>query len=315
MRAFSILAPVSLVALAVSLSACGGANGGGVATTPLPTPSPSPSPSPTPSPSPAPAPAPSPTPTPTYQTLSELDGDQTFATAGVTYRITSGALENGASYDLSGGPKIQYQESTDTFAVTVPGQAAAVFAAGDIKVQEENRVTFDNGNAVLTLWSPTINHIPLSYLQYGSFYAQTGSTSQAPQVYLMVGGVPTIGSDMPTKGTANYSILAEGRVRYDGTSTNLIGGSTNGTLTVDFGSNSLSLDMHLLTTGFDYGQASGVASLTAGNPTFLGTLSNGYGVGEFGGSFFGPQAEEVGFSWFISGTDFYAVGLAGGRKD
>lgn len=281
----------ALVLLAASLAACGGSGGGGgVASTPPPGGSGG------------------------YQTLAELQGDQRFTTAGVSYRGTPTTLENRRSYNMGTGPILSYDVSQDTFTVSVSADTETTFFPGDLVDQGPNYTSFRRGGDTLTIIQPSVGGVPLSYTQFGSYF-NVSSPTQPGNEYLLVGGVPTTSNDLPTSGTANYTLSAEGIVRADGTGSRIVDEPSNGSMAVNFGTNQIAFDFAMRTGSFDFGTAEGSAALRSSDASFTGTITSGRGSGQIGGAFFGPQAEEVGFAWQMTGADFFALGFVAGKKD
>jgi len=162
-----------------------------------------------------------------------------------------------------------------------------------------------------------VNSIPLSYTLMGDWHFDDGQTT-----YLIVGGVPTVASDMPKSGTANYAVAVANGATLDSTgSYDLVMGGSTGTFSTNFATGAISTSLHIVGkedfagTIKDFGTLTGTGTIGASSPEFTGALSQGAGTGSFSGSFFGPQALEMGYSWYFQGTGFNSVGMVAGRKN
>ena len=92
--------------------------------------------------------------------------------------------------------------------------------------------------------------------------------------------------------------------------------NSTGTLEAAFGSGSITTTLHLIgkdevtSATKDFGNFTGTGSITSG-ADFGGTFAAG---GQFFGSFFGPNAEEVGYTMFLDTSAMEAVGTVSGVK-
>ncbi len=92
--------------------------------------------------------------------------------------------------------------------------------------------------------------------------------------------------------------------------------NSTGTLNVNFGPGSIATTLHLIgtdhvtSTDKAFGDFTGSGSITSG-ADFQGTFAAG---GEFYGAFFGPAAEEVGYTMFLDTSAMEAVGTVSGIK-
>jgi hypothetical protein len=129
---------------------------------------------------------------------------------------------------------------------------------------------------------------------------------------------------MPTTGTATYTLDGGiGANGFDadqglaGAAYDFLNGESTGELSVDFGSGDISVLLTLI--GYDYvaeatrdfGDFTGSGAITSG-AQYGGTFDAG---GEFYGGFFGPDADETGFTFFIDSSDVLVTGVAIGTKD
>lgn len=282
-----------------ALSACGGeatSGGGGVASTGV-----------------------------TYTKLADMSGDRTFQTGGVHYNVSASGLSNIATDNFGSGASIAYTASSDSYTLTAPGGGSTIFGPADFKQAQSapnvpNMIVYQKttsaGTEMLGFSSPAVNGVNLSYTLIGSWlHAISGGN---PVLYLAVGGSPTVASDMPKIGTANYAVAVGGLVSVPngsgGATNNLLSNSATGTFSANFGTGQITNSIHLLSsTGADFGTINGTGAIASNSSAFTGTFA-GATSGGFSGSFFGPQAAEMGMSWGLSTGSYTAVGTMTGFK-
>jgi hypothetical protein len=275
------------------------------------------------------------TPPPTYTKLADLSGNQTFQSAGVGYKISNGTLPSYSTQKFGAGVTIAYTASTDSYTLTAPDGATDTFSSSTNVpppgfTPTPNVLTlFNSAGGTFSLSTPTLNGVAMSYLAMGSWdHLQNGAESY----YLAVSGVPTIASDMPKSGTANYQTAVHGVQIQAGAIYDLSTAST-ATFSADFGAGTIATTLHLagsrynpvtMTTGTepptDWGSYTGSGTIASGGPGFSGTLtstpsSSVSASGEFAGAFFGPQAKEMGYTWLLNAPSILrAQGVAVGTK-
>ena len=296
------LAGGSAIALGLLLSGCGG---GGTASTPPPT----------------------------YTKLADLTGNRTFQSAGIHFTVGgNNPFAGDSSQKLGAGVTIAYTASSDSYMLTAPDGTTETFSTSTSTpppgfTPQPNHINlFNPGGGTFNIWTPSVNGVPLSYTALGSwFHPQNGSFSE----YVAVSGVPTIASDMPRGGTANYqtslsAIMFQQGTIYTSDST------SSATFSANFGAGTVATTLHLVgvpshpatgspTTPMDFGSFSGSGTIAAGSPGFSGTLASTASSpivanGEFSGAFFGPQAKEMGFGFYVNGAGFSADGAVAGTK-
>lgn len=275
------------------LSACGDGGIGGVTSAPVPTPTP--------------------TPTASYTKLADMNGDRTFQTAGIQYNAGPGInFTQPQSLAFGSGIVLGYTAASDTYTLTAPGGATASFApqdvvtnpqppAGSLRWQRTNGTFVDS----FQLTTPIINGVPLSYMAFGT-WAHIDTTTNNAVVRLGYGGSPTLASDMPRSGTANYAVAAGGALAQ-GSNTYTLNGNSSATFSANFAANSVSTSLTLAgtlqpngTTVTSFGTYSGTGTISGNG--ISGAISGGSMTGNFSGAFFGPQALEFGFAWYMGGT-------------
>jgi hypothetical protein len=297
------IANAGLAAIIFTLSACGGSNDG-VAVTPPPAPPPPPPPA-------------------TYVKIDDLTGTQVFQTATIKYNVVAGVRQNYESQNFGAGSTITYNATNDSFIITPVGGAAVTFTQANLDPATTippGQLGFINGTSRLFYITPgAATGVPLSYTRLGSF--NTVAANGSINVELLVGGVPTIRSDLPTTGTANYTTGIGGTANLGGTNYSLANNST-ATFSANFATGAINLGFALggkinpTAPRVDLGTATGTGTISSATSGFSGLFTSGTNVtsGLFTGSFFGPQAAEIGFNFQLAGPNFSAVGQGAGVK-
>lgn len=300
------LAAGPALALALPLSACGGGGGeGGVASMPPPPPA-------------------------SYTKIVDMTGDRTFQTAGVQYNTSPSGFSNGTSLTFGNGVRVAYTAASDSYTLTAPDNTTATFNPSEVVLPPAlpNAVQWAKRNAsnavtdVFTLISPTPGGVALSYTAFGTWGANLNTSS--PTYRIAIGGAPTIASDMPKSGTANYTLGVGGGANLAGTSYSINNGT--GTFAANFATGAVTTTLTIAgmppsntAAVTNFGTFNGTGTIASNSPGFSGTItgtaSNGTAAtGGFSGAFFGPQALEVGFGYTINAGTFSAVGGVTGIK-
>jgi hypothetical protein len=163
----------------------------------------------------------------------------------------------------------------------------------------------------------------LTYTSYGHYTADSargGYNGQTLDTFFYF-GIPTALANLPRSGEANYTGVADGML-YDYTGGSYVLDGT-ASLKANFASGSIETTMLLKAfapgSTLDLGTFDGLAALDSGSNSFRGTWvasSAGY-EGSILGSFFGPAAEEFGYSFGINKPDLTAIGggvIIGGQN-
>jgi hypothetical protein len=302
---------ISVGMLSLLLSGCGGSDGGGVVST---------------------------APPPTYTKLADLSGDQTLQSASIHYTFANGAVSGPGSQAFGSGVVISYAAATDSYTLTAPDGTTAVFNSSSrtssssfspLVSSTPTTFTSFNNNATddLSVGAATANGVTLSYTAIGSWtHLQNGVQT----VRLAVTGVPTIAGDMPKSGTANYQASVSGVAFNGGTSPYSLAANSTATFSADFAAGTVSTTLHLSgATSADpapvaLGSYTGTGNIASGTPGFSGSLApatsgSDTATGQFSGAFFGPQAKEIGYAWYVANTvnglsNFNAQGVVTGAK-
>lgn len=146
-------------------------------------------------------------------------------------------------------------------------------------------------------------------------YTPVGGIADAnykARVIYAIGGFETVRSDLPKTGTASYASYVTG-VAVGPLQEHPVDGTVS--ITADFGNASVSTALSLKSGGQGIGDFNGVAPIDSGTSRFKGDLTaNGATQGSFSGSFFGPQAAEVGYTYRVQTSIGTVDGGAVGKK-
>lgn len=320
----------------------------------------------------------------TYTKIADMTGNRTFQTGGVTYTSTPSGLSDGTTQNYGNGVTLAYNAAADSYTVTAPTGPTVVFLFGATPTVTNvsgmtqtfgpadqapslllsNSVTYvkTNGDTrdQLTLIAPG-GSVPLSYTVLG-VWSTIALSAESGTFRVAVGGAPTLASDMPKTGTANYTIGVGGNAiltqtpgisgtvsvpvtvlsnsTFSGSVTNAdaiayppgggpvttvysLAGNSSGTFSANFATGAITTTLVLAGTALgqsgvptSFGTFNGAGTLTSGGPGYTGTLTGvqAPSSGSFSGAFFGPQAVETAFAYFLSGPNFSAAGGVGGVK-
>lgn len=217
-------------------------------------------------------------------------------------------------------PEVRFDPATETYSISGGGSVDASFGPGQFVSDTDGVLLFSFTDAVsgdirvLALLDPVAEN-PALDLTYSSFGIRiderSGGAFSNSNTEFFVFGVPTAFATRPTSGTATYSGSIEGF--YDGPTNDvfILGGTS--TLSANFAANTISTTAAITGVGrddaaisIDLGVFSGsgdiVQFLGSTNAGFQGALANSSNnllTGNFFGSFFGPNAEEFGYSFFL----------------
>lgn len=196
---------------------------------------------------------------------------------------------------------------------------------GAVYVVEDGAIT----HTIAMVPSGTNDDITMNHMAISLWNIQD-SSGQVPtnEIQWQIWGNQT--ETMPTGGTATYTVAAVGANGFDpsadsipalpgneGAAYDFLNGQSTGELGIDFASGDINLMLHLIGHDYvadadkDFGQFSGTGDITSG-AAYGGTFNDG---GEFYGAFFGPNAEETGFTFFIDSGSVQATGIGVGFKD
>jgi hypothetical protein len=268
------------------------------------------------------------TPTPpgaSYTKVADMTGNRTYQTAGVQYNVNTAApgISGGVGQNFGSGVTVAYTETAGTYQLTAPDGTTVTVGLPDRQpgstdtnatYQKTTGTTQDRINLVI----PTSSSITLSYMVVGT-WGRVDTATGLGVTRIAVGGSPTLASDVPRTGSANYTIGIGGSAALNGVIHNLPGNST-GTFSANFGSNTVQTTLNLGGTPIgggavqSFGAFSGSGTISSSGPGFSGTLTGTLANGLYSGAFFGPQAAEVGFGYYLNGATFSASGAVLGAK-
>ncbi len=265
------------------------------------------------------------TPAPTYTKLANLSGNQTFQSAAIHFTFANSQSAGYSSQKYGSGVVIAYTASSDSYTLTAPDGTTDTFSSTATPppgfTPPPNTVVLFGGSGSFSVTAPVVNGVALSYTAIGSWnHIQNGVQS----LYFAVSGVPTIVSDMPKSGSATYQTSLGGTAFAPGRSTPLsLQANSTATFSANFGAGTVATTLNLVGAGLNqppvnFGSYSGTGTITSGGPGFSGTLTSVAGnqisaTGEFSGAFFGPQATEMGYAWYLAGG-IGAQGIITGMK-
>ena len=305
--------------LAVLLTACGGGGGSEVASTPPPPGTPTPPPS---------------SGSFSWDYAVPVAGARMGTTINLGTGATSGASILGpASYD-----QIRVQENAGEYAIwsghskwdyDIPIFVSADRGAKPRSGDETNNFDYYRFGSAdqsfeLQLLKRSANNsrIQLSYLTYG-LYSEAGGPQTARQfdtgVFQL--GQETVATSMPRTGTGSYSGIVDGYASVGGAGYRLLG--STGTLSANFASGTIATTLSLqgnsdflngtLGSVRQFGTLDGLGMIASGTSHYSGTLA-GLGLsGQFAGGFFGPTADETGYSFSASGGGDVMTGVFVGK--
>lgn len=303
------LAMIGLVSL--SLTGCGGGDSSGGGGGPIAAPAPSPSPSPSPSPTP--------TPSATYETVSDFSRDHTYRVIGIEFRMATNSAAGGARF-LSLRRFAPNDFVVATFKAN-PGRlslaagTAPPFADYTVVTDRSNSfVAFASGagpaapdNFAISQYGPSQGNLP-SLLKYtvalnGGYVVNPDQGGTEFAQLALVGGTPTLGSDLPTSGNARFAgiFTAQGYTPANENRGYAASGSFGNSgyfeLAADFAAKTITGRIPAIRTNDGTAVAFSLTGTFTGSGTLEGTITNEAGaVGSFVGSFHGPRGAELGLA-------------------
>lgn len=308
-------------------------------------------PTPTPTASSSATPTPTPTATPTYAALPLAAATEFFTvsaatsyTGDVAGPVTLGVAGTDA---FSNRVRLALQNvtpATDALPVVVRENAEeSRFGTGDLLTAPAPAVTeyvyrdtatptnaggftqLDLLNNTITGQVTSDTALALTRTSYAGWWRGV-STAGAKRITYGVFGYPTVLSDMPTTGTATYTVRIAGRSVVSptagATAVDKLGGTATLSINYATGLVTLTLNLQRVTSGGNvtYGTFTGTGAIPVGSNQFTGSFGPGSTAGgTFQGLAYGSQAGEIGISFAISGTvaagDSRAVGVVVGKKN
>ncbi len=286
----------ALASIVFALSACSSNGSDGVAVTPPP------------------APTPPPPPVSGYVRFQDQTGTTVVQTSSIKYSGTINSFQDFQASNFGAGSTITYNATDDSFVVTPAGGTAVTFTSANLIGTGSGGVEYLNGQNRLFFNTPTVGTVALSYTRLASF--QTTGTGGRTNIELLIGGVPTRSDDLPRTGSSGYTIALSGTAVNNGAAL-AVSGNSSATFNANFATGVINLALRFgSASNAAIATANGTGALTSTGPGFAGTFTSGVNVtsGNFNGSFFGPQAREVGFNYSLVGPNFSSVGQGAGVK-
>jgi hypothetical protein len=230
--------------------------------------------------------------------LASEDFANSAATATVSYPTSEGAPTLSSSSTIA---SIRYDAADQSYTLAVDGRTQS-FRPSDIDPAQGNEAitvyvrTSGNTTDSLTITRPgTAGLFTYSYVG-SAFWQRTvdGTAAISGNFDAITYGVRTPDGAVPRTGQAHFNLSMLGAFSNVNSVSSVAG---DGALQVDFGSGQVALNIAIGRNGGITGNMQGSGRLDSGN-SLSGTFSSGISgrnfVGSFGGSFFGPAANEVG---------------------
>lgn len=324
--------------IALALSGCGGSGADTVQSTPPPPVAVAPTPAPAPAPTPAPTPAPGKTPIsqeaapPTLPPVTSgtlVDALKTSAdfrtgSTEVIYDVGAQTVQSrNKAYGSSTSIRVYFDAASGKYIVSNIIGTAHRFPEGynsssgpPFASYGQNAIDGVRRLSILTP-SPQNSKIALTYTSYGVWQFDSSDRSNIdPQIndnHFFYFGIPTPVDGMPRTGSGDYTGVAQG-VLFDPQSIYNLDGSM--TLGANFATGAIGTTLTLRGTNTTNGLLiivpvlNGTATIGAGTNSFLGmlTTTDNSLAGSLQGAFFGPTAQEVGYSFAINSPDLSRVG-------
>lgn len=248
---------------------------------------------------------------------------ETFAATGsrLALSVAADGTISGTSVSPNGfadGVSLAFDAATGGYTVRDASGTTATFLPATKSPADSNAVVTSynvrSGNRTdqLVLFNPGSGNtkLALTYTSYGAWQRRTDdpTTADVARQYFVHGVRQS--ATQPSTGSASYTTIVDGLWLTGGSAYNL-GGS--GTVNANFSALTLSTSMNVVGTSLDGQQALQLGSFNgsgtiaalgggfSGNLAHQGTADDG-GVysGGFAGAFFGPQGQEVGYTFSLT---------------
>lgn len=243
----------------------------------------------------------------------QANGGSTIASVstGVTQSIVGGSFVG--TYDSSGLLSSFTLGASDGSSATFNKNSGSTYSySGDTIIAVNNT----NLN-VAVLVDPIVGG--WNYQSYGVWVNQSPASVAAISV-----GSPTTGISMPTSSSATFTGGAGG-IYYDGSSGDSFATAANMTANVNFvtrnvgfnttNTNIVNLNSGTTTLNVTPLNLSGTLSYAPGVNSISGAVTSSGGLtGNAVGQFFGPNANEIGGTYFVNSGSSYMIGGFGGKR-
>ncbi|MET3722863.1 hypothetical protein [Sphingomonas trueperi] len=244
---------------------------------------------------------------------------QSAASAGPikgNYSATGASgLKEAISYDAASGLYTFYSTDSSSTPLSLTSDAMVAGAVPGYSYFKVSDPRSPGAKDLIVVYNSASNPLTLTYTSFAFAQMDPSLKTSVQQAYVF--GVQT--SNLPTTGSASYSGLVAGSAQDSAGQLYVLNGTS--TLTADFAKGAYSTTLSF--TGVDANGRAGLGTQnyagSAGSFTLNGSPLNGNlsgsGTGSWGGKFFGPNAEEFGYTFAVSGSNYNAVGVAAGKKN
>ncbi|MEM7568582.1 MAG: transferrin-binding protein-like solute binding protein [Pseudomonadota bacterium] len=253
------------------------------------------------------------------QDLSNLVVSQSFETASVAIvgnlAVGTGTPTSFSTAQADFGTQVQldYDAGDDSYTVSINQGGISrteTFGPGDIDAAASSNVFtgYTRGDQIFALLRPDNPTQPLSFVGYGAWQeSTTQGASVLFQTAFFTYGILTAANDIPRQDSAQYSGFVDG-FWNPGDGLHVLSGTAN--FDANFGNNLISGTLVMSGESITdasvraFGTFDAVGTISASENEFSGTLQNrvsATNTGFFDGAFFGPNAEELGGSFRLTG--------------
>lgn len=266
------------------------------------------------------------------QSLADLVVSQTFQTTSGTIvgdlAVGTGAplSFNTAQSGFGSQVELQYNATNDNYTVRINQGGLSrteTFEPSDIDaaLSDETFTAYARGDQLLGLLKPNNPQTPLNFVSYGAWQETRNEGSSVRfETAFFTYGIRTAANDIPVSGPMTYNGIVDG-FWNPGDGLRVLGGTAS--FTADFSNNRINgtLDMvgeSITSTNVrPFGIFDAVGTISGSQNEFSGTLQNrvsATNTGFFDGAFFGPDAQEMGGTFRITGFG-QAVGVFVGSSN
>lgn len=245
------------------------------------------------------------------------------ATSLVGSSSTGSSSTSSASYSASGSVTFDSSRNFTAISMTSGSGAGASFSSssGDtISQGMGNGTVFAVNKQGIGAIVTNPYDAAFEYQTFGAWGAYAGGPQPSNANAVSLGSATPV-TGMPATGTSNFVGYASG-LYYQGTG----GYFTTATMNagVDFAARTVSFSTsNTIVTGSTTGAVvsapslnmTGYGNYSTGTSKFSGTLSTANGmIGNMTGQFYGPNANEIGGTYYATGSQGYTVGGFGGKR-
>lgn len=245
------------------------------------------------------------------------------ATSLVGSSTTGSSTTSSVSYGASGNVTFDSSRNFTAISMTSGSGSGASFSTGSgdtISQGMGNGTVFAVNKQGIGAIVTNPYDAAFEYQTFGAWGAYAGGPQPSTASAVSLGSATPV-TGMPATGTGNFSGFASG-LYYQGaggyfTTANMNAGVDFAARTVAFSTS------NTVATGSVTGAVvstpslnmTGYGNYSAGTSKFAGTVSTANGmIGSITGQFYGPNANEIGGTYYATGSQGYAVGGFGGKR-